>query len=172
MEYLVSNEQDMQNLVSQVVDLLEGFGSDSTSLKTADRAMVIALNGDLGVGKTTFTKALAQHLGIREHVTSPTFVIQKSYKIPIQDIKKQNRLVFDKLVHIDAYRLESSDDTAALNFNTTLAEEHTLVVIEWAENIKNALPVGTVSINFEHESEITRKVTIDGILDHNGKRSK
>lgn len=149
MRYLVSNEQDMQDLVGTV---LSGLGD----------ARVLALSGDLGAGKTTFTKALAKELGIVEHITSPTFVIQKSYSIP-------NNADYKKLVHIDAYRLESGADAEVLDLQNTLQEQGNLVVIEWAENIKSALPKDALQIHFEYIDEITRRITFGGILGDNDK---
>jgi tRNA threonylcarbamoyladenosine biosynthesis protein TsaE len=145
--YVVNNEQDMQNLVIEVLSKLKG------------PTRVLALSGELGAGKTTFTKALAKELSIEEDITSPTFVIQKSYKTP------KSCFGVKKLVHIDAYRLEDERDLEALDFSITLAEKGTLVVIEWAENIKAALPKRTITLNFEYVDETTRKVSIDGILD-------
>ncbi len=145
-EYIVNNEQDMQSLVIEVLSKLKGL------------TRVLALSGELGAGKTTFTKVLARELGIEEDITSPTFVIQKSYKIP------KPFFGVKKLVHIDAYRLEGADDMKTLDFANTLAAAGTLVVIEWAENIVSALPNSTININFKHIDETTRKVVIDGIL--------
>ncbi len=156
-EYIVNNEQGMYNLV---VDLLSNLKLKSKTIKS-NKATVLALSGELGTGKTTFTKALAKELGITEHITSPTFVIQKSYKV--SQTAKQGFAV-ERLVHIDAYRLEGADDMKTLDFANTLAAAGTLVVIEWAENIVSALPNSTININFKHIDETTRKVVIDGIL--------
>jgi len=151
MKYVVSNEQDMQNLVVEVLSkLFRG--------PTPKCATVLALNGDLGAGKTTFTKALAKELGITEYITSPTFVIQKSYKCP-RRLTGQKVGEVEKLVHIDAYRLENGDEAMVLDLQNTVLNPRNLVIIEWAENIKSALPENTIQMHFEYIDETIRKIT-------------
>ncbi len=103
----------------------------SVDFPAASEAVVAGLSGDLGAGKTTFVKALAKHLGISEEITSPTFVIMKIY--PTSHPK------FKKLIHIDAYRLESGKEFEVLNFEKLVADKDNLIVIEWPENVKSAL---------------------------------
>lgn len=105
------------------------------------RAAVLALSGDLGAGKTTFTQHLARELGVTEAITSPTFVIMKKYPLPTD-------MQFKHLVHIDAYRLESPEELAVLNLNSELREEGNLVVVEWAEKVATLLPVLSISLRF------------------------
>ena len=154
MKYIIQNEQDMQNLVVEVLSLITRQHSQRHG------AYILALNGDLGAGKTTFTKALAKELGITEHITSPTFVIQKSYTIP-----KINNIIAEKLIHIDAYRLKKADDVKGLDFSSTALNPDNIIIIEWAENIQNALPEGVLQIYFEYITETTRTVVIDAILE-------
>lgn len=104
-------------------------------------AVVIALNGDLGAGKTTFVQALARVLGVIELVTSPTFTILKRYDTTHPD--------FTSLVHIDAYRLESETELGPLQFDDLLQDPNTLICIEWAEKIKNTLPTDTHILQLE-----------------------
>lgn len=90
--------------------------------KIADRCTggeIIVLNGDLGAGKTTFTKGLALAFGIHNPVTSPTFTIMKRY---------EGRL---KLYHFDLYRIEEEDELEELGFDEYLGEEGAVCVIEW-----------------------------------------
>ncbi|MCD5384404.1 MAG: tRNA (adenosine(37)-N6)-threonylcarbamoyltransferase complex ATPase subunit type 1 TsaE [Candidatus Pacebacteria bacterium] len=171
-EYLVNNEQDMKNVVIELLSKLKLGGSTA---KFEGGAVALALNGDLGTGKTTFTKVLAKELGIEEPITSPTFVIQKSYQIPKQNHKgpislqtARRGLAVKKLVHIDAYRLENGVDMDVLDFVNTISEQNNLIVIEWAENIKSALPKNAINLNFEYIDDSTRKITIDGILENDG----
>ena len=84
------------------------------------------LNGDLAAGKTTFTKYLAEYLGVKSVVNSPTFNIMKEYKYPN-----------GKLYHIDAYRLEDSDED--LGFEDIFFEDN-VSIIEWGEFIEEFLP--------------------------------
>lgn len=100
-----------------------------------DRAFVLGLIGELGAGKTAFVQHLAKHLGVRDTVTSPTYVIMRSYQC--------EHPLFHTLVHIDAYRIESLAELAPLRFAGILEMKNTLVCIEWADQIKEALPPTT-----------------------------
>jgi tRNA threonylcarbamoyladenosine biosynthesis protein TsaE len=100
--------------------------------RPAQGATVVGLTGELGAGKTTLVQALARQLGITEHITSPTFVIAKTYTTTHQQFKK--------LVHIDAYRLESTKELEPIRFSEMLGDSDTLIVIEWPEKIESALP--------------------------------
>src|SRR5665213_2145072 len=105
-------------------------------------AAVIALEGNLGAGKTTFVQTLAKELGITDTVQSPTYVLMKSYPISFHQFKT--------LIHIDAYRLESPEEFAALKPETFLSDMSTLVCIEWPERIEGKLPEPDVFIEFSH----------------------
>ena len=114
-------------------------------------ATIIALRGDLGAGKTTFTQALAREVGIEDTIQSPTYVLMKSYPISFKQPFPGIEGRFDKLVHIDAYRLESPDEFAALRPETFLNDPRALVVVEWPEKLGAALPPPDISINFSSE---------------------
>lgn len=114
-------------------------------------AQVLALSGDLGAGKTAFTKELAVLLGIKEDITSPTFVIMKSYPIPTHPF-------FKTLVHIDAYRIEDIDEMRVLGLKEILSDESNLVCIEWPEKIRTLIPEDALSITISLTG-ITRTVT-------------
>ena len=117
------------------------------------QAVVVGLYGNLGSGKTTFTQDVARALGIKETITSPTFVIMKRYEI--------NGSRFKYLVHIDAYRLEKSADFDALNLKDTMNDPYNLILIEWAENVEDALPSNMQKIGFEYLNETDRKLYFD-----------
>lgn len=110
-----------------------------------EKASVLALTGDLGVGKTALTKTIATLLGVQEIVVSPTFVIAKFY-IPTKGL-------FTHFVHIDAYRIDSIEELVPLGFETLLVQPTTLIVIEWPERIKQALPVSTKWFTITHTDE-------------------
>lgn len=114
-------------------------------------ATMIGLSGDLGSGKTTFVKAAAAALGVEQTVTSPTFVIEKIYKLEGQP--------FARLVHIDAYRLESSRELEALGFATLLEDPQNLIFIEWPERVKDVLPADMHTIRFTFIDETTREIS-------------
>ncbi len=102
---------------------------------------IIGLIGDLGAGKTVFAKGLAKGLGIKNTITSPTFVIMKVYEIRnlTSDIRH--------LAHIDAYRLKSEKDIIAIGADEYFKRKDTVTVIEWPENIKKCLPEKTIYVN-------------------------
>ena len=111
------------------------------------KGVVVALRGDLGSGKTSFVQGVARALGITEHVTSPTFVLEKLYDI-------NGDPDFSRLVHIDAYRLESEEDLRALRFSE-LSEDKNLVFVEWPEKV-HILNVPTIELTFldDHRREV------------------
>ncbi|MFZ2253136.1 MAG: tRNA (adenosine(37)-N6)-threonylcarbamoyltransferase complex ATPase subunit type 1 TsaE [Minisyncoccia bacterium] len=117
-----------------------------------ENAHVVTLTGDLGAGKTAFTKELAKLLGITHEITSPTFVIMKAYEIP-------DHPFFKKLVHIDAYRIESDDEMRVLGFNEILSDPTNLVCIEWPEKIKDLIPKDAYSLSLTLNLDETRTIT-------------
>lgn len=120
------------------------------SLVRGTQATVVALQGDLGAGKTTFVQGVAKALGITEPITSPTFVIQKIYPLVGQ--------IFEHLVHIDAYRLKSAHELAVLRWEETLRNPGNLVCIEWPERIVEAIPKGVVWFSLRFIDEQTRGI--------------
>ena len=108
-----------------------------------EEAALIALSGDLGAGKTTFTQALAAELGVPETVQSPTYVLMKSYPISYKG--------FTRLIHIDAYRFETPREFAALRPETFMQDPTALVVVEWPEHMEGALPAPDVFIKFSSQ---------------------
>jgi tRNA threonylcarbamoyladenosine biosynthesis protein TsaE len=118
-------------------------------LKKSNKACVIALSGDLGGGKTAFCQGLAKACGIKEEITSPTFVIFNRYN----SLHK-----FKNFYHFDCYRLESAKDVNNLGFKEIINNPDNLVAIEWAEIIKDALPKDVLYLKFEFVSENQRKI--------------
>ena len=115
-----------------------------------DSALVVGLYGNLGAGKTAFTQAVARELGVTDIVNSPTFVIEKIYET--------KHPAFKRLVHIDAYRLESASELQKLNFEELVSNRNNLILIEWPEKVKEILPEDHVRINFTFVDEGTRKI--------------
>ena len=110
---------------------------------------VIAYRGDLGAGKTAFTRGLARGLGCREIVTSPTYTIVNEYlggRIP--------------LFHFDMYRLASSDDLFDIGWEDYL-ERGGVCAVEWSENVDDAME-DAVYITIEKLGEDSRRITIEG----------
>jgi tRNA threonylcarbamoyladenosine biosynthesis protein TsaE len=125
---------------------------DKISTGIYNGALVVGLYGDLGSGKTTFTQAVAKIFDIKEDITSPTFVIEKIY-----DISHGN---FKKLVHIDAYRLDSGKELVAIDWNKTLVDPKNIIFIEWPERVLEVLPKNLAKINFKFLSENEREIEI------------
>lgn len=140
---------------------------------------IIALYGNLGGGKTTFIKGLAEGLKVNENITSPTFVMLKVYNILRPKVHPGGGRKEVKLVHIDAYRCDTIEDIKSVgiedylnigqNGEAVAARDDVIMVVEWAEKIREILPLrqaqgrpkNTININFEFIDENTRKITID-----------
>lgn len=95
--------------------------------KTIEPGTVIVLSGDLGAGKTTFTKGFARGLGITADITSPTFTLMNLYTVP------EAPRGITHFVHMDAYRLESHDEYFALGAEDYVGRPHIVSLVEWAE---------------------------------------
>jgi tRNA threonylcarbamoyladenosine biosynthesis protein TsaE len=98
---------------------------------------VIALYGEIGAGKTYFTQKLCVHLGVKENVSSPSYVLMNEYsgKFPI--------------IHLDLYRIEAEEELLELGLHDLF--ENRVTIIEWAEIAEKLLPEGTKKIRFEFE---------------------
>lgn len=153
-EYQINREADMVQVAKEVLSL----ATDLVERQTTEGAILLALSGDLGAGKTTFTKYLAKELGIDENLSSPTFVIMKKYlikdkKLAQIDSEKNNSekplKKFSNLIHIDAYRIANGLELEKLGFKK-LMETSSLICLEWPEIVADILPSSYISIKFEH----------------------
>ena len=126
--------------------------TEALGMRLAERLApgdVIAYYGDLGAGKTAFTRGLAKGLGITESVTSPTYTIVNEYlsgKMP--------------LFHFDMYRLGSSEELFDIGWEDYLVRGG-ICAVEWSENVEDALE-GAINITIEKTGEETRRITIEG----------
>ncbi len=141
MEYRITTKSELET-----IELAQNFESEKFP------NMIICLNGELGSGKTMFTKGIANALGINETITSPTFSIIKEYlygELP--------------LYHMDVYRLDGDTDSVGIEdyFN-----KGGVVVIEWADTIKDILPNERLDIKFVAVDENKRLL----ILEPHGKK--
>lgn len=148
MELTTHSPKETEALAARVVHALLSRSG------TAGTATILALQGDLGAGKTAFTKGLAKALQVAEEVTSPTFVIQKLYPIP-------GTGPFTQLVHIDAYRLEGKDELKTIGWHDLATDPNNLVVMEWPEQVGLGVPERAYWLSFEHVSENERKIEVD-----------
>lgn len=138
-EFISHNLADTEKIAQ---NLLSNLGDKS----------ILALSGSLGAGKTTFVKFLAAVLGVKENITSPTFVLLKVYELEKQFYKK--------FVHVDCYRLDGNEDLADIGLQDYVSDSSNLVLIEWADKISN-LPLDKVlQIKIEILRETSRKFII------------
>lgn len=117
--------------------------------KSLQPGTILAYLGDLGAGKTAFTRGLARGLGCKETVTSPTYTIVNEYlggRLP--------------LFHFDMYRLASSDDLWDIGWEDYLDREG-VCAVEWSENVQDAME-DAVTVTIEKLGENTRRITIEG----------
>lgn len=138
------------------VRTLESFEEEAArftrGLAPREGAALVTLSGELGAGKTAFTKAAARALGVEETVTSPTFVLEKIYLLPQGG-------AFKRLVHIDAYRLEKGSDLAPLGFDELMRDAGNLIMLEWPEKVQDALPPAAVRISIRSAAAGARTIS-------------
>ena len=138
MNYKSKNVEDTHKLASVVASILSGGD-------------IVLLNGDLGAGKTTFVKALAKALGIKENVTSPTFTLLKTYK--------SNRY---NIVHVDAYRLEGDEFSELDDY----LNDENVIFIEWSSLLTSSLINEALLIDITYISKNQRMFTIHSNSKH------
>jgi len=149
MNYISKTEKDTYQIAEKLAKKLKG-------------GEIIALEGDLGAGKTTFVKGLARAFGIKQHVTSPTFVLMKVYCIENKEYRikpayrssksecrnielslpteaRRANVGIKNLVHVDCYRLDEPQELFYLGIEEYLNKPDIIVVIEWADKIKEYL---------------------------------
>ncbi len=114
-------------------------------------ALVFALQGDLGSGKTTFVQGFLRALGIKKKITSPTFVLFKKYLI----LQSPN---FPIIYHVDCYRIKEPKELLDLGFKEILSNPKNIVLIEWPERIKKILPKNSVWLKFEHGKKENQRI--------------
>ena len=117
--------------------------------KVLNPGTILAYEGDLGAGKTAFTRGLAKGLGCTDMVTSPTYTIVNEYL--------SGRL---PLFHFDMYRLASSDDLWDIGWEDYL-DRGGICAVEWSENVRDALE-DPVRVCIEKLGEDTRRITVEG----------
>lgn len=126
-------------------DLTQKLGFEmAKGLKTG---AIFALFGDLGSGKTTFVQGLAEGLGIKNKIISPTFIIVRKYE--------------PNFYHVDLYRIEGSKDLESLGLDEILADKSNIVAIEWPEKIEKFLPKKRIDLHFKYLGDDKRQITIN-----------
>ena len=129
-----------------------GFLFEKISKIKSRKTTVIALEGELGAGKTTFVQGLAKAMKISSKIKSPTFVLIKSYKLKVKSYKF--------LYHLDCYRLRNHHDLEILGIKDILSDPDNIVLIEWSDRVKKILPKNHIRIHIDHISNKERKITV------------
>lgn len=138
------------------------------------KAIVLALRGNLGAGKTTFLQGFARGLGIKEKVLSPTFVLMRKFQIPNYKSRASSKCPNSKLAlrfkiqdarykffyHIDCYRLKSKKDLETLGFKKINSNPENIIAIEWPEKISKILQSKFLEIKFIYLKDNKRKLAI------------
>lgn len=150
MEFISKSEEETWKIA-------EGF-ANSCGHQMSTKAVVVGLYGELGAGKTSFMKGVAKHFGINETIQSPTFVIEKIYELSSTNYNLLTT-IFSHLIHIDAYRIEKSDEMLNLGWNEIITNPKNLIFIEWPERLADIMP-NHLKITFEHISPNERKIRI------------
>ena len=140
-----------------IIELVSGSPEDTFEIarllgEILQAGDVIALTGDLGAGKTCFSKGIGAALGISpDRVASPTFIISTRHEggaVP--------------LIHVDVYRLESAREAVDIGLDETFYDEKGVCVVEWAEKVEDLLPTDSIRVTFEITGENTRKIVFSG----------
>ncbi|MFA6355049.1 MAG: tRNA (adenosine(37)-N6)-threonylcarbamoyltransferase complex ATPase subunit type 1 TsaE [Candidatus Paceibacterota bacterium] len=140
----VLTEINIKEIAKEIVEKVKAMKKD--------KATLTILSGELGAGKTALIREVAKHLGVKEKIISPTFVIMKIYKT--KDKK------FTKLIHIDAYRLNKSSELINLGWEEIIKDKNNLVLIEWPENVPECTNVHSCSIQISHIDNTTRNLKV------------
>ncbi len=148
--------QGYNSLMETVVETREGLAEAAAAfieslVPAQGSATLVTLSGDLGAGKTAFTKEVANALGVREPVTSPTFVLEKIYLLPEYGAWK-------RLIHIDAYRLKDGSELSALGFDEAMQDESNLIMLEWPEQVAGAVGTPAAALRIEARPDDTRTI--------------
>ncbi|MFH1423612.1 MAG: tRNA (adenosine(37)-N6)-threonylcarbamoyltransferase complex ATPase subunit type 1 TsaE [Candidatus Nealsonbacteria bacterium] len=147
-EYLTKNAGQTKKLGEALARML--FKS-----RSEDKAVVVALRGDLGGGKTTFLQGFAKGLGGRVKILSPTFIIMRRMKLDNCSIGQ-----LDNFFHVDAYRLQGARDLLELGFREVVASPKNVVAIEWADIVRKIIPRHAVWVDFDFIDKNKRRIVV------------
>jgi tRNA threonylcarbamoyladenosine biosynthesis protein TsaE len=140
MKFLSTSEKQTFNFAKKFASKLKG-------------GEVLCLIGDLGAGKTAFTKGLAAGLKIKNTVTSPTFVLMKNYKVAGHPQIKH-------FAHIDAYRLNGGEQLLGIGADDFFSHPECITVIEWADRVKDIWPKDAIKVEFKIGKGDKREINI------------
>lgn len=155
MEITLSSTEELQKLAGKLA-------------KSAFAGDVYALYGELGAGKTTFTRFFVEALGFDVRVQSPTFVVVRCYEKDFGGTAGDEKfLEIKKIYHVDLYRLTSKEEVDDIGLKGMFTEEGAITVIEWPDIYESELPKDSIKIRFEYfyesKNENERKVFVENV---------
>ena len=143
MEFKTVTPEDMMDVGKKIGTLLKGGD-------------IILLYGELGSGKSTLVKGIAEVLGVKETANSPTFTLMNVY-----DIKKDN---IKKLVHVDTYRLKDQQDLEDIGIDEYMRDENSVCIFEWPDKLGNLMQdKNPIKITIEYLDKERRKILVEGV---------
>lgn len=132
--------ENLENIAKELLEEINIF------FEKENRACIVFLSGDLGAGKTTFTKYFAKIFGVEDVIISPTFILRKDYK---------------NLIHIDGYRFERGEEGRSLELDKELGNNGKVIFIEWPERFAKEVGIKPdFTIDFKHLNEEERNISI------------
>ena len=131
MQVVAHSMEDTCNFASNILHIIKQFVTSQRKMLAGSFATVLTLSGPLGAGKTSLTKKIATSLGVVEDVVSPTFILRSDYTT--------SDSLFSTLIHIDAYRLHTSEPDT-IGWGEVVADPKALVVVEWPEHLPGQMP--------------------------------
>lgn len=169
MEFNIQSEQELKGVAEEIYNALIMKMALEERTGKQYGAITIGLFGNLGSGKTTFTKYFAEKLGIKpSQIISPTFVLQKRFDISnVTEEAEKNKNPqnikhpFKNFYHLDVYRIESSKEIETLWWRENVANPQNIILVEWADKIQDILPNDTLKMFFESTGENSRKIKVE-----------
>jgi len=155
--FISHNQEETENFAKELA-------SDILSEKNSagQGAIVVALFGDLGAGKTTFARAFAEALGVKEKAKSPTFIIFRKSRIknlPAGEAGQESRI--KNFYHFDVYRIHNEKEILNLGWEEIISNPQNIVLVEWAEKIEKILPDSAIRIEIKHLKDNEREIAVN-----------
>ena len=154
MIYKTKSPKETQKIASLLAEKIK----IKKTANTTRGALVVAMEGELGAGKTVFTQGFAKALKIKAKIKSPTFVLMKHYPIPDSGLRIKKTI--SNFYHLDCYRLKNYKDLLPLGIKEILKEPANIILVEWAERVKPILPRNCIKVHIDLIGSKERKITI------------